>query len=270
MEIYMKNRNNVAILCDYGLDDAIATLYLLEYAHMFDKIDIVTIGGNFPQKQSLVNAKRILTYFEKDVTNVRIVDTQTAPQSEDSIPEIHGLDGMGDILPDAYAEKVKVLPYDKWLDELDGSYTVVSLGPCTVTADIFRKKGELPLIIMAGNIAEPPNYNNKYEFNHGMDTESFAYCVKFPHKIATLDTCHIDLCNLNLIDLPTEGLLAKMVARYRELSLGRGESICSVYDMVAVVCLVHPERFSVCEATDPQGNLLSVLKYVSKEPIFAN
>ena len=266
----MKNRKNVAIMCDYGLDDAIATLYLLKYASLFDKIDIVTIGGNFPQKQSLINAKRILTYAEADVSNVRLIDTAMAPQSEDSSPEIHGLDGIGDVLPDAYDEKVPVVPYDAWLEELDESYTVVSLGPCTVTADILRKKGELPLIIMAGNIAEPPNYNNEYEFNHGMDTESFSYCVKYPHKIATLDTCHIDLCNLNLIERPTEGLLGKMVAKYRELSLGRDETVCSVYDMVAVVYLVHPDRFSFYEACDPQGNLLNVLKYESEKPILAD
>ena len=256
----------IALLCDYGLDDAIATLYLLEHADRFDIIDILPVAGNFPLEETFVNAKRVLTYFEKPLRNVRIVDTSSVKQNGESIPEIHGKDGMGDVLPLEYEEKVPVIDYDEWLKEVDGDYTVISVGPCTVTEDIFKKKGALPLIIMAGNIAEPPNYNG-YEFNHGLDTESFAFCVKYPHAVATLDTCHIDMCDLNKTNSERQGLLGKMLDRYHKLSQSRNEEVCSVYDLVAVSYLLHPERFETYSATDKDGNALTVLRYISNKPV---
>jgi len=264
----MKNCKKVALLCDYGLDDAIATLYLLKYSSRFSKIDIVPVGGNFPFAQTFVNAKRLLTYADADKGMVRIVDTGECAQSEESIPQIHGNDGMGDLLPNEYRDDFEVISYSKWLDELDGDYVIVSLGPCTVTLDIFRKKGAFPLIIMGGNVSEPPNYNG-YEFNHGMDKEAFAECVKYEHAVATLDTCHIDLCDLNLLTLPSDdGLFSRMLYRYRQMSQRRKEAVCSVYDMTAVAYLIHPERFEIVSMKDMDENELSVLKYIGTMPVF--
>lgn len=262
----MNEKKNIALLCDYGLDDLIATLYLFEHASGFDRIDILPVAGNFPLAQTFVNAKRVVTCADVLPERVRIVDTSSVPQNGESIPEIHGRDGMGDVLAPEYEEKVPVIGYEEWLEEVDGSYVILSLGPCAVTVDILRKKGALPLIMMAGNIAEPPNYNGR-EFNHGVDVAAFAEAVKYPHVSATLDTCHSPKCDLNRIDLPTEGLLGRMLCRYRELSRERKETVCSVYDLTAVVYLLSPERFTVEEASDPDGNRVSVLKYIAQEPI---
>ncbi len=38
--------NRIIMFCDYGLDDAIATLHIFRHADMFGKIDVVPIGGN--------------------------------------------------------------------------------------------------------------------------------------------------------------------------------------------------------------------------------
>jgi len=262
----MSKKKKVALLCDYGMDDAIATMYLFLYAEQFAGIDIVPVAGNFPLKQTFVNAKRILTQAEKLPEHLRIVDTSCIVQSEISIPEIHGKDGMGDLLPKDYEELAPVIAYDTWLEQMDEDYIIVSLGPCTVTADILKKKGALPLVLMGGNISEPPNYG-AYEFNHGVDTESFAECVKYPHRIATLDTCHFPLCDLNRIELEVSGLLGDLLNRYKELSRERKEQVCGVYDMVAVVYLIHPERFGVEISEDNDKNRLSVLKYISDKPI---
>ena len=37
--------NRIIMFCDYGLDDAIATLHILRHVDMFGKIDVVPIGG---------------------------------------------------------------------------------------------------------------------------------------------------------------------------------------------------------------------------------
>ena len=263
----MNEKKNLALLCDYGMDDAIGTLYLFEHAHQFNKIDIVAIGGNFPLKQTLINAKRIITHYNGKLDNVTVVDTSSIAQPEEILADIHGEDGMGDLLPQDYNEDITVLDYDEWLEGIDDNYVIVSLGPCTVTIDILEKKGSLPLIMMAGNINEPPNYKG-YEFNHGMDIQAFAKCVKYPHAAATLDTCHCPACNLNLHELPKEGMFAKMLARYRDMSRGRGEEICSVYDLTALVYLTHPQRFESAVMEDKDGNPVNVLKYISQIPVF--
>ncbi len=262
----MNTKKNIALLCDYGLDDAIATLYLFNNADNFEKIDILPIAGNFPRHKTLVNAKRLLTYADHLPENVRIVDTASVEQPGEDIPEIHGNDGMGDVLDTRYEEKVPVISYEEWLDELDNNYIIVSLGPCTVTLDILRKKGDISLIMMAGNISEEPNYNG-YEFNHGVNTEAFAECVKYPHATVTLDTCHCDCCNLNKTTISKNGLLGELISRYHDLSKSRNEEICAIYDLTAVVYAIHPEKFVITQKTDKDGNVISVLEYISQEPI---
>ncbi len=262
----MESKKNLAVLCDYGLDDAIATLYLLNYSYMFGQIDILPIAGNFSLEKAYINAKRLITYNENMPANLRIVDTSCVLQNEESVSEIHGRDGIGDILPEAVEETAEVIGYEKWIKEIDDSYVILSLGPCTVTRDILNKKGSLPLVMMGGNIAQPPNYNG-YEFNHGMDTGAFAECVKYPHLVATLDTCHCHQCDINHAELSDHNLLGKMLIRYRELSRDRKEAECYVYDLVAADYVVHPERFSSETAQDKDGNTLSVLKYISEKPI---
>lgn len=260
-------KRNIALMCDYGLDDALATLYLFEHRDMFEKIDILAISGNFLVEDTFVNTKRLLSNIAPEKTRgVRIVDTRRVAQKGTAIPEIHGNDGMGDVLPMEYDDSFEVIQYDEWLNELDSSYTVLSVGPCSVTIDILNKKGELPLIMMAGNIAEPPNYNG-YEFNHGIDLEAFAETVKYPHVIATLDTCHSPYCNLRTFDYPKEGIFGKMLNRYFELCDGRGEEVISVYDLTAIVYLIYPDRFTVESRVDKLGNKLNVLKYIAEKPI---
>lgn len=262
----MNSKKKIALLCDYGLDDVIATLYLFEYSHLFDTIDILPIAGNFPLDRSFINAKRILTHATNTPDNIRIVDTSSLDQYCEELYDIHGSDGMGGVLPDDYEEKAEIIAFEKWLEEVDESYTIVCLGPATVALDIMKRKGELPLIMMGGNIKEQPNYKG-YEFNHGIDTKSFSECVKFPHMIATLDTCHCPHCNLNFFDFNKDTLLGRMLYRYKELSNSRGESICSVYDLTAIVYLVHPEKFDSYIAYDKDLNKLSVLKYIDDRPI---
>lgn len=262
----MNTTKNVALLCDYGLDDIIATLYLFENADKFGKIDILAIAGNMPLSQTFINAKRIMTYADNLPSNVRIVDTSCIAQKSESLYDIHGNDGMGDVLPDDYQEKAPVIDYRQWLGEIDNNYTLVSLGPCTVTLDILKNKGGLELIMMCGNISEPPNYNG-YEFNHGIDPDSFAQCVKYPHVCATLDTCHCDACDMNKSEIKAQGLLGKMLECYHQLSLSRKEEICSIYDLTAVVYLIHPERFETYPATDPFENKITALRYISEKPI---
>lgn len=258
----------IVLLCDYGLDDAIATAYILEHSSMFEKIDIMPIGGNMPLKISFNNALRILNNLEYIPDNVRIVDSSIYPQPEEYLDFIHGRDGMGDILPKESnaSDKIDVLDFNSWIDTVGSDYLIVCLGPCTIAEKILQHKENLPLLIMGGNIAEKPNHN-EYEFNHGMDTKAFSFCVKHSHFIATLDSCHHPLCDFYKIDVTDNKLSSRFIRRYVELSKERNEKESYIYDFVTVLFLFKPEKFNVIKCTDRDGNKLSMLKYIDNTPI---
>ena len=265
----MTEKKKLALLCDDGLDDLAATAYILERADHFEKIDILAVGGNFPLDVTFLNAKRIIDSLEKPLTNLRLVDTSSVSQFGEAIPHIHGADGMGNVLPSpdaAINERISALPYEDWLEKVDDSYIILSLGPCTVTLDILKRKGALPLVLMAGNIDEEPNFNG-YEFNHALDLSAFAECVRYPHAAATLDTCHAPLCDFYKVAADGDSLLHRAARRAAELARGRNDLSCPVYDLVAAVYLFHPERFALEILTDKDGNKVNVLKYISELPL---
>ncbi len=257
----------LALLCDYGLDDAVATAYLLDNADKFDVIDILPVGGNFPLDTSFNNAKRILSHY-KHLKNVRIVDTSCLPQPSESLPFIHGVDGMGDVLDDTVDFKADVLSYVDWIKTVGEEYIILSLGPCTVTADILRKVGKLPLVMMAGNISESPNFKG-YEFNHALDLAAFAECVKYPHACATLDSCHHPMCDFYKMELSGESMFCRFARRSAELARKRGEKLCAVYDLVAAFYLLNPDKFKIEKLSDKDGNEVSVLRYTENVPLFS-
>lgn len=251
----------IALLCDYGIDDAVATLYLLKYADRFEQIDILPVGGNFPLGEVMVNAKRLLTYAENLPKNIRLVDTSVIEQPCERLTNIHGEDGIGNFLPKEENYNGEIISFNEWLDCVDEDYTVISLGPCTVTLEILKVKRVANLIFMCGNIAELPNYKN-YEFNHGVNPEAFSECLKYPHYSVTLDTCHNKYLDFFLIENKENGWLSKAIERAKELSRERNEAFCAIYDLAAVIYLLEPERFISETKTDPFGNKINVLKYI--------
>ncbi len=257
------NCKKLIMLCDYGLDDAIATAYILENADKFEFIDIVPIAGNFPLETSFKNAKTLLSYYNS-VKNVRLVDTSALNQPFEELVDIHGNDGMGDILEPKNDGLVEILSYSEWIKTVDTNCILLSLGPCTVTLEILKSVESIPLIMMAGNIAEPPNYNG-YEFNHGMDIKAFAECAKYRHVTATLDTGNNPVLDFYKVSLNNDTVLAQLISASVKLSLKRKEEIASVYDLCAAYYLINPSKFEIENMTDKDGNKLSVLKYIDTD-----
>ena len=248
------------LLCDYGLDDAVATIFLLDSRDKSDTVDIIPIGGNSEVTVAYRNAQTLLASYEGSVEGVRIVDTRGVAQPWAKLPSIHGEDGLGDILPVAESS-VKVLSYDEWINEDTAPFILVSLGPCTMTEDILKRKAVSELLIMAGCVAEEPNFNG-YEFNHCLDIPAFERCVKYPHKIATLDTCRTPL--FNYADRIYEGktLLERLTNRAIELAKARHPENCYIYDYITVNYLFNPDLFTEREMVDKDGNILTELKVI--------
>lgn len=247
-----------AFLCDYGLDDAVATIFFLMNRGADDEIDILAIGGNSDANVSLRNAHTLLASYEGDVRGVRIVNTCAKLQPCAQLPSIHGEDGIGDILPEA-SGRVNEITYAEWLAE-DESIYVVSLGPCTLTSEILQRRSVAGLLIMAGNVCEEPNFNG-YEFNHFLDKEAFAECVRHPLVlVATLDTCRAPRFNLAGKRMQGKNLLDKLTNRAIELAEARHSDNCYIYDYIAVQYIFTPEIFSRVKVKDNCGNVFTMLK----------
>ena len=117
---------------------------------------------------------------------------------------------------------------------------------------------------MCGNISEKPNYG-LYEFNHGVDPSSFSECVKFDHCSVTLDTAHVPNCDFYINPFNRSELFDTFAKRSMELAKQRGDSGCYIYDLVAAVYLVHPEKFISEFLNDAFGNTVNVLKYIDNK-----
>ena len=246
------------LLCDYGLDDAVATVFLLDHRDESDSVDILPIGGNSEVTVSHRNAQTLLASYEGSLKGVRIVDTREKSHPFAKLPSIHGEDGLGDILEPKESSAI-VIAYDEWLNEDSAPSTLVSLGPCTITREILKKKEVELLLIMGGCVSEKPNFNG-LEFNHYLDIPAFNECVKYPHAVATLDSCRCDRFNYAGKRFEGKTLLEKLLNRAIELAEARHKDNCYIYDYIAVNYLFYPETFLVRPVPDPSGNILSEIK----------
>lgn len=247
------------MLCDYGLDDACATLKVIEERKDGDEIVLVAVAGNDSAQKSLDNAKTLVSNL-KNANGITIVDTTDVVQNCAYLPSIHGKDSMGDVL-ELKNVPLSVVKFNEWLSTIDNDILLISLGPCAITKLILEKIGDpKTLLIMGGNVNEEPNFNG-YEFNHAIDIPAFAWCVKRPHLIATLDSCRCKEYNFISRKFDDNTLLGKMLNRSIELARARHPDRSYVYDYICVSYLYEKEKWSVKSMTDSDGNKLNVLIY---------
>lgn len=256
---------HLILCCDYGLDDALATVDALSHARKIgDDVTLVAVGGNVPEAVALRNAKKLVAHVDFPLPRVRIVDTTDMPQPSAFLKTIHGEDGMGNLFEDDGEIRCPVVKFSDFLAGLK-RYTLVSLGPMTLVPAILARGICERFLFMGGNIAETPNYGD-YEFNHALDRAAFSEAVKFPHTAVTMDTCRHPLLNIQEEEIAGEDLFARIARRIREMTFVSGEKGCYVWDDVAVKALYHPDWFSCETRRDRDGNLLRVASYTYGKP----
>lgn len=251
----------LVMFCDYGLDDAVATVDVMTHwkEDGFDEVDIVPVGGNVPTEIALRNAKKLIAGLTFPLPRITVVDTTCIPQPAEFLKDIHGGDGMGDLIPDADCS-VPVIGFFEWISTLKEGFVLLSLGPMTLVKYALEKKPSR-FIFMGGNISERPNYGD-YEFNHGVNPEEFSRCVRFPHVAITMDTCRCEQINIQQRKIEGRDLMHMLVRRSKEMTFHSGEIGCYVWDDIAVKYMRHPEWFSLYEAYDRDKNRLTVAKYM--------
>lgn len=250
----------LVLFCDYGLDDAAATADALAHAARdgYARAVLVAVGGNVPPEVSLRNAKKLLARLAPCSVPVDVVDTTAEEQPFEFLKDIHGEDGMGNLL--CAEADVRALPFAAWLEGFEGEYDLLSLGPATLVVRLLGRVRPRKFVLMGGNIAETPNFHG-YEFNHALDRAAFSAAVRFPHVAVTMDTCRVP--PLNIRDDPPEGggLLGEIARRAREMTFVSGEEGSYLWDDIAVKALRHPGWFTTEARTDRDGNLLTVARY---------
>ena len=265
---YNEGMKTLVMCCDYGVDDAAATVDMLMHAaaDAYDGAALVAIAGNVPAAVSLANAKKLVAHLPFRTVPVTVVDTTREVQPAEFLKHIHGNDGMGDLFADDRGFCAPVVPFSAWLETLPAAYDLLSLGPATLVPRILARGGVERLVLMGGNIAETPNYHG-YEFNHALDRAAFsAVTQNFPHVAATMDTCRHPRLNVQPLAVEGEGLMARIVRRAQAMTRVSGEKGCYLWDDIAAKVLRHPEWFALRERTDRDGNVLTVAEYTHTEP----
>lgn len=247
------------MFCDYGLDDAIATLHILGNADMFERIDIVPIGGNVRERIAFRNAHTLLAHAHPDKNKARIIDTGRIVQCAEDIPDVHGGDGIGDVLEPMMSE-LDVIDFTAFAAEINASKNperdcVLSLGPCTLPVML----GYTPetTVLMGGTTREQPNFG-AYEFNEGCDITAFRAFAKKASSVATLDTCHDE--GFDFDNYKTNDELANtLIARYVKMCRLRSAPV-AIYDLVAAFAVTNPEMFERVPIVRPDGVTYNELK----------
>lgn len=258
MEEIPNEASRLTVFADYGLDDACATLYLLEHRDRYEHIDIWPIGGNVLPQTAIRNARKLLAAAKDDgisLQGVRIVDTSDQYQKWCLLPSVHGDDGMGDLLDPADRSPVPEIDYETWCATVERGWEIFSLGPCTMVNRALADAGTLPggkILLMGGNVREKPNYEGR-EFNDGLDPNAFQCVIRRPHRAVTLDTCRVPAFNLAGCKKTGGRLLDTFVNRAVALAEARHPDNCYIYDYIAAHALVHPEWFEEDPVYLPQG-----------------
>ncbi len=258
----------LVLFCDYGLDDAAATVDALAHAAQdgYSEAVLVAVGGNVPPEVSLENAKKLAAHLPFGTVPLTVVDTTQEAQPCEFLKTIHGGDGMGDLFADADGFRSPVAPFAAWLADFEGEYDLLSLGPMTLVPRMLQRKTPRRFVFMGGNIAEQPNFHG-YEFNHALNKEAFTAAVRMcAHTAVTMDTCRHPLLNIQNAPPAGGGLLAAIARRAREMTFVSGEKGCYLWDDIAVKALRHPDWFALEEKTDRDGNLLTVARYILNKP----
>ena len=254
----------LVLFCDYGLDDAAATVDALMHSQEdgYEEVVLVAIGGGVPPTISLRNAIRLVSNCDFAHAPVTIVDTTAQEQPFEFLTGVHGGDGMGNLFGDKPFH-ARVLPFSKWLNDFSGEYRLVGLGPMTLTLELLKKCEPEKFVFMGGNIENAPNFHGD-EFNFALDREAFCEAVKYPHAAVTLDSCRSPFFKLQHERIEG-GLLERILSRARELALMTGAKECYPQGEIAVKYLRHPNWFTLRYGEDQNENELTYAQYVHGE-----
>jgi len=241
---------------DHGIDDAIATLFLLGRADV-DVVAIGTVHGNAHADQAAANALQLIAAAGRSGIPVAVGAARPLVQPADVTGLVHGRDGLGgQAVP--HADGLAAVSAAEQLVQLaraePGELTVVATGPLTNIALALLLEPRLPgllrrLVVMGGAVEHPGNITAVAEANIAMDPEAAALVLAagFPLTLVPLDTTMAtwwtadDIARIAAHGSPLTDLVTRVLGHYLEFyALQGGAGGCPLHDPSAAVVAVDP------------------------------
>ncbi|HEY7597982.1 MAG TPA: nucleoside hydrolase [Actinophytocola sp.] len=254
----------VVIDTDPGIDDALAIL-LATASPELDLLGLTTVFGNCAIDVATRNALVLLDIVRRpDVPVARGAADPLASPYLGPVPQVHGVDGLGDGGPSPSPTREPVAQSAaeflcRTAAAHPGELTILAIGPLTNLALALRLRPDLDtlverVVVMGGNALVPGNATPAAEANMRSDPEAadVVFGARWPVTMVGLDVTHrVSLRGADvdrLMSAPTEPgrLLARALPLYRSF-LERTNGLDGIYlhDPTALACLLDPAAFAV-------------------------
>ncbi|MBM7583798.1 purine nucleosidase [Bacillus pakistanensis] len=181
----------IILFADTGIDDAIALIYALKNPEI-DLLAVVSGYGNIDREKSLRNAEYLLELAGRD--DIPVLAGATRPlNGEEPIffPDIHGVEGLGPILPpipeEQFARRTNISTLFQIIKDNPNEVTIVNVGRCTTLAIAWLLNPEVmkdvkETFIMGGAFLVPGNVTEVAEANFYGDAQAADYvCQTSPN-----------------------------------------------------------------------------------------
>jgi purine nucleosidase len=254
----------VVLDTDPGVDDAVAILLACASPEL-ELLGLTTVFGNCAVDVATRNALVLLDVAGRpDIPVARGAADPIASPYLGPVPQVHGVDGMGDgaPLPDPTGAPVSPSAAEFLCDTVSahpGEVTILAVGPLTNLALALRLRPDLDtlvhrVVVMGGNALVPGNATPAAEANMRNDPEAadIVFGARWPVTMVGLDVTHrVNLGGAGIDRLtaaPTSAgrHLARALPLYRSFfEATNGLDGIYVHDPTAVAYLLDPDAFTV-------------------------
>ena len=190
-------RPRVVIDTDPGVDDAVAILLALASPEI-DVLALTTVAGNVSLEKTTLNARRLLELAGRDNVLVAAGCAQPLAGPSGDASEVHGSDGLGDLV----WEEPKIALHPRHAVDLlaeligQGPLTIVAIGPLTNLATLLEQHPgidrDVERVVLMGGASFEGNVTPAAEFNIWADPEAAqrVLAAHWPITVMPLDLTH--------------------------------------------------------------------------------
>jgi inosine-uridine nucleoside N-ribohydrolase len=190
-------RTRVVIDTDPGVDDAVAILLALASPEI-DVLALTSVAGNVSLEKTTLNARRLLELAGRDDVLVAAGCAQPLAGPSGDASEVHGSDGLGDLV----WEEPKIALHPRHAVDLlaeligRGPLTIVAIGPLTNLATLLERHPgidrDVERVVLMGGASFEGNVTPAAEFNIWADPEAAqrVLAAHWPITVMPLDLTH--------------------------------------------------------------------------------
>lgn len=256
----MKEKQDIILITDPGVDDAIAIMYAIFCQEVNIKLMCIS-GGNNPINNVVNNALYLVDLFHLD-TPVAVGSGKPLTRTPAFAINAQGKNGLGGLKVNP--KKIKSKPIDtpacdamyNVLKESKKKMTIVAIGPMTSLAEMLQKypdsKKYIKGINFMGGTREKIIGKPYKEFNVGFDPESVDIVLKskLPLVMVPMELGHfayLDKEDIKIFKRTNKvgKIYAKMFKKYKDFHVGHLGA--AVHDVCALYYLTNPQNIKTEE-----------------------